>query len=120
MEKEVADMQFPNHSHSISSIPSSASPQQLSTLRRQRHASELIESARESLREELSLNGSIDFNKAQQDLIQSCLVMSNILEKLEGMAPAQHRENTIKMTAITRHHLKTLISDMTQYNISTH
>ena len=46
--------------------------------------------------------------------------MSKILEKLEGMATAQHRENTIKMTAITRHHLKTLISDMTQYNISTH
>ena len=96
MEREVADMQFPNHSHSISSIPSSASPQQLSTLRRQRHASELIESARESLREELSLNGSIDFNKAQQDLIQSCIVMSKMLEKLEGIAHAQHRENRIK------------------------
>ena len=120
MEREVADMQFPNNSHSISSIPSSASPQQLRSLRRQRHASELIESARVSLREELILHGRIDFNKAQQDVIQSCLVMSKILEKLEGMAPAQHGENTIKMTAITRHHLKTLISDMTQYNISTH
>ena len=46
--------------------------------------------------------------------------MSKILEKLEGMAPAQHREYTIKKTAITRHNLKTLISDMTQYNISSH
>ena len=120
MEREVADMQLPNNSRSISSIPSSASPQHLSTLRRQSHASELIESARESLREELSLNGSIDCNKAQQDLIQSCMVMSKMLEKPEGMAPAQHRENTIKKTSITRHHLKTLTSDMTQYNISTH
>ena len=111
-------MQCPDGSHSISSIPSSASPQQLKSLRRQRHASELIESAKESLREELSQNGSIDFIKAQQDVIQSCLVMSKILEKLDGMAPSQQRERTLQQTAITRYQLKNLINDMTHYNIS--
>ena len=118
MEREANDMQCPDGSHSISSIPSSASPQQLKSLRRQRHASELIESAKESLREELSQNGSIDFIKAQRDVIQSCLVMSKILEKLDGMAPSQQRERTLQQTAITRYQLKNLINDMTHYNIS--
>jgi len=113
-------MQFPDGQHSISSIPTSASPHQLRLLRRQRHASELIESAKHSLRDELNQNGSIDFNKAQQDVIQSCMVMSKILEKLQAMAPIQNRERMIQQTAITRHQLKNLISDMSQYIISTH
>jgi hypothetical protein len=111
-------MQSQNQSQGISFIPTSASQQQLSSLRRQRHASELIESAKESLREELTQHGSIDFKQAQRDVIQSCMVMSKMLEKLEGMAPASHREHMVKQTAITRHQLKNLISDMTHYNIS--
>ena len=118
MEREAVDMQIPEGSQGTSSIPASASPQQLRSLHRQRHACELIESARQSLREELSQNGTIDFNKAQRDVIQSCMVMSKILEKLEGMAPTENREHMIRQTSITRHQLKNLISNMTQYNIS--
>lgn len=46
------------------------------------------------------------------------MVMSKILEKLEGMAPIENREHMIKQTSITRHQLKILISNMTQFNIS--
>jgi len=46
------------------------------------------------------------------------MVMSKILEKLEGMAPIENRERMIRQTSITRHQLKNLISNMTQYNIS--
>ena len=113
-------MPIPEGSQGTSSIPGSASPQQLRTIHRQRHASELIESARQSLHEELIQNGRIDFNKAQRDVIQSCMVMSKMLDKLEGMVPAQYRDHTIRKTAITRHQLNRLISDMTQYNINIH
>ena len=111
-------MQSQNQSQDISFIPTSASPQQLRSLRRQRLASELIESAKDSLREELTQHGSIDFKQAQRDVIQSCMVMTKILEKLESTAPARHREHMVKQTAITRHQLKNLISDMTNYDIS--
>lgn len=48
------------------------------------------------------------------------MVMSKILDKLQAMAPIQNRERMIQQTAITRHQLKNLISDMSQYIISTH
>ena len=48
------------------------------------------------------------------------MVMSKMLDKLEGMVPAQYRDHTIRKTAITRHQLNRLISDMTQYNINIH
>ena len=94
-------------------IPVAASPQQLKALHQERHAADLIKTAKCSCRDSLKQRGRISFVEAQQDLLQSCILMNTMLEQLQQrtkLSSAQMERNTI-----TRYQLRSLIQDLLHY-----
>ncbi|RCL52793.1 MAG: hypothetical protein DBW85_05785 [Synechococcus sp. MED-G71] len=96
-------------------IPDAASLQQLKALQRQRHAAGLINAAKRSCRSTLQRRGSIGFDEAQQDLLQSCILMNTLLERLQQQTLDRLQQ---ERATITRHQLRALIQDLLQYNSS--
>jgi len=96
------------------SIPEAASYEQLKALQRQRHSAGLIESAKQSCRSSLQRKGTIGFADAQQELLQSCVLMNTLLDQMLRQPTVER--GMLEHITITRHQLRCLIQDLLQYN----
>ena len=94
-------------------IPVAASPQQLKALHQERHAADLIKTAKSSCRHSLEQRGRISFVEAQQDLLQSCILMNTMLEQWQQRARLSSTQ--MERSIITRHQLRSLIQDLLHY-----
>lgn len=103
----------PFGSEPVATIPAAASPQQLQALQQARHAADLIATAKRSCHSALQQRGRIGFVEAQQDLLQSCILMNTLLDQWQQRARLS--PDQIQRSAITRHQLRCLIQDLLQY-----
>ena len=94
-------------------IPVAASPQQLKALHQERHAADLIKTAKSSCRNSLKQRGRISFVEAQQDLLQSCILMNTMLEQWQQRARLSSTQ--MERSTITRYQLRSLIQDLLHY-----
>ena len=86
----------------------------MKALQRQRHSAGLIESAKQSCRSSLQRKGTIGFADAQQELLQSCILMNTLLDQMLRQPTVER--GMLEHIVITRHQLRCLIQDLLQYN----